>query len=697
GKLLLPVLGKHYGEALEARELKVESKGGRWSVRYFDHSFPLSERSTRGLKRPPSDPLALHRLLEQQHYRLAYWRVASDEINYRRFFEIAELAGLRIEDPAVFESTHSLVARLARRGAIDGLRIDHPDGLADPKEYLERLNQGFARPWIVVEKILADYEHLRDDWPIHGTTGYRFANVLTSVYVDKAAETQFDRVYQRFTGERASFAELSVWSRHLIMATTLAAELFMLSNWLARIAAGNRFTRDFTASGLRKALAEVAAHFPVYRSYVSARGVSESDRKWIDWAVKSARRASRIADPAVFDFVHGVLTLDAAPSSGARREEMLRFAMRFQQFTAPVVAKGVEDTAFYRYNRLIALNEVGGHPAHFGLTLKAFHAASENRAKHWPTTMLASSTHDTKRSEDARARLAVLSELASTWRLWLRRWSVSNRSHRTGDLPSRADEYHFYQALIAIWPAEPERLRAYMLKAAREAKLHTSWINPDAEYEAALERFVMESMASPLFIKALDEALPRLAHLGFLVSLSQALIKVASPGVPDYYQGTELWDYSLVDPDNRRPVDFDVRRKRLDERASPAQMLATLADGRAKLHVIRQGLAVRKAHAALFHGAEYRPLHADAGFDENVIAFSLGGRVVAIAPRLFARRLGDAVAPVGPFWRDARLPLPEGDFTDVLSGARHAGGPRPMAELLAEFPVALLVNSGQRS
>src|SRR5204862_5833744 len=272
-----------------------------------------------------------------------------------------------------------------------------------------------------------------------------------------------------------------------------------LQHWLAHIAHGNHFTRDHTASGLRKALAEIAARFPVYRTYVSSRGVSASDRKWIEWAIKAAKRTSRIADPSVFDFVHGVLTLDAAPPIGPRRLEMLRFAMRYQQFTAPVVAKGDEDTAFYRYNRLIALNEVGGHPAHFGLSLKAFHAAMERRARERPYTMAASSTHDTKRSEDARARLAVLSELSSSWRLWLRRWSTLNRSHRTGEMPSRADEYHFYQAVIAVWPAEPERLKAYMLKSAREAKVRTSWINPDTEYEAALERFVGESLASPLF------------------------------------------------------------------------------------------------------------------------------------------------------------------------------------------------------
>jgi (1->4)-alpha-D-glucan 1-alpha-D-glucosylmutase len=708
GKLLLPVLGKHYGEALEAGELKLEKSAGRWSVRYFEHRFPLNPRTTSSLKRPITDPLALHRLLERQHYRLAYWRVASDEINYRRFFEITDLAGVRVEDPKVFEATHRLMARLAGRGGVDGVRIDHPDGLADPREYLERLHGVFPRPWIVVEKILADYEALPEDWPVHGTTGYRFANVLTGVFVDAAAEAQFDRVWQRFTGERKPFDEIAIESRYLIMGTTLAAELFMLSNWLARIAAGNRKTRDYTASGLRKALLEIAARFPVYRTYVSPRGVADSDRRWIDWAIGAAKRATRIADPGIFDFVRGVITLDDAPPAGERRREMLRFAMRFQQFTAPVVAKGVEDTAFYRYNRLIALNEVGGHPGHFGLSLKAFHAASEDRARRWPGTMLGSSTHDTKRSEDVRARLGLLSEQPSLWRLWLRRWSTINRSLRAegSAAPSRGDEYHYYQALLGIWPSTPpdesrltslkERLKAYMLKAVREAKQHTSWINPDTEYEAALERFVGDSLGHSLFVRELNENVPRLARLGMLVSLSQALVKVASPGVADYYQGSELWDFSLVDPDNRRPVDFALRNALLDDAAAPADMVENLADGRAKLHVIRKGLEIRKAQPGLFYGGAYAPLYADGGREQNVLAFALragGSTLVAVAPRLFSRLMQpNDLAPVGSrIWGEARLPLPQMEFVDVLTGLRQRGGATLLSDLLADFPVALLL------
>jgi (1->4)-alpha-D-glucan 1-alpha-D-glucosylmutase len=718
GRLLLPVLGRHYGEALEEGEIKLSRQGskGPWRVTYYDQSFPLSQKSTRNL-RPTKDALALHRLLEKQHYRLAFWRVASDEINYRRFFEIAELAALRAEDKAVFDATHALIRRLAAEPGVDGLRIDHPDGLSDPEQYFERLQSLGERPWVVVEKILADYEALPGHWMVHGTTGYRYANLLTGVFIDQAAGERFERIYQRFTGERASFDELSRYSRLLIMSTTLAAELAGLAQRLARIAAGNRRTQDYTESGLRRALAEIAALFPVYRTYVTARGVSETDRRYIDWAVKAARRASRIADPSVFDFVRSVLTLEAAPAGGARRRQMLEFAMRFQQLTAPVVAKGVEDTAFYRYHRLIALNEVGNDPRHFGFSLKAFHAASEDRAKHWPHTMLGSSTHDTKRSEDARARLGVLSEMSSTWLLLLRRWHLANRSRRTEvsgeSLPSRADEYHFYQALLAIWPHTPpseneldflkERLKAYMLKAVREAKLRTSWINPDPDYEAALERFVIQSLESPAFVKEVNDAVPRIARLGMLVSLSQALLKVASPGVPDYYQGTELFDFSLVDPDNRRPVDYALRRKLLQEvESDPGRLLENLADGRAKLHVIRKGLAVRRAHPGLFHGGRYVPLYADSGREDSIVAFALrrnGSALIAVAPRLFAGLLrAEDAAPVGaPIWGEAALSLPEdvrGEFVDTMTGEkRRLEGRLQVAALLARFPVALLVKT----
>ncbi|HEU4650458.1 MAG TPA: malto-oligosyltrehalose synthase, partial [Croceibacterium sp.] len=543
GKLLLPVLGKHYGEALEAGEIRITGK----NVRYFDHVFPLSGK-------PPRDnhPLSIHRVLERQHYRLAYWRVASDEINYRRFFEITDLAAVRSEDPDVFAATHELIARLAKRSGVDGVRVDHPDGLADPEEYFERLSKLFRRPWVVVEKILADHEKLRPEWAIHGTTGYRFGNVLTGLFIDRGAESRFDRIYQSFTGDRRRFDEHSRDGRMLIMGTTLFAELTMLAERLARIAAGNRATRDYTASGLRKALAEIAARFPVYRTSVSRRGLSDTDRRYIEWAVSAARRSSRIADPSVFEFVQSVLTLDAAPPRGPRRQRMLAFAMRFQQFTSPVVAKGDEDTAFYRYARLAALNEVGNHPGSFGLSLKAFHAASEDRARNWPYTMLGSSTHDTKRSEDVRARIAVISEMPAAWRVMVRRWSRMNRSRRQmlaeGPAPSPNDEYLLYQTLIGSLPARAgagdsleayrKRVSDYAIKAAREAKLRTSWLRIDTEYEAALGAFVNALLADGAdnrFVDDLRAQVEVFAWYGFLNSLTMTLVKLGVPGVADFY------------------------------------------------------------------------------------------------------------------------------------------------------------------
>ncbi|HLS85138.1 MAG TPA: malto-oligosyltrehalose synthase [Burkholderiales bacterium] len=722
GKVLLPILGSHYGEALEKGELKLlktsgKGKGrgaGKWHLCYYDHRLPLNEASLKkvSLEKARKNALALHELLERQHYRLAYWRVASDEINYRRFFEIADLAALRVEDEEVFRATHAFVARLCARPGVDGLRIDHPDGLADPHTYFERLERLCGKPWIVVEKITADHETLPTGWAVHGTTGYRFANLLTGLFVDREAESRFDRIYQRFTGEREPFEEIARASRMLIMGTTLAADLNMLATRLERIAAGNRYTRDYTVGGLRRALAEVAAHFPVYRTYVTERGAAETDRRYIDWAVGRARRASRIADPGVFDFIRSVLLLDVHPKE-ERRAAMVQFTTRFQQFTAPVVAKGEEDTAFYRYHRLVAMNEVGNDPRNFGFSLKAFHAASEDRARHWPHTMLGTSTHDTKRSEDVRARLGVLSEMASSWRLMLRRWSLMNRSARSevngAPAPSPADEYLYYQSLLGIWPDRAldaqdieslrVRLQAYMLKAVREAKRRTSWINPDTEYEEALQRFIAASLENPIFVKDVGDAVARIGRLGLLVGLSQALLKVASPGVPDYYQGSELFDFSLVDPDNRRPVDYGVRADYLKQRTrwSPDDLLRNLHDGRAKFHVIARGLELRREFQDLFYQPAYTPLYADGGREENVCAFMLASyrrRVVAVAPRLFAHLVEEGdLAPLGEkAWGEARLPVPPGTYEDVLTGEPHAADHTgiAVAELLSAFPVALL-------
>ncbi len=612
GKLLLPVLGKHYGEALEELKLERDRKSGKWSVRYFDHRFPLNAKSQVGLKAAPKDTLALHRLLEKQYYRLAYWRVASDEINYRRFFEITDLAGLRMEDRTVFEATHGLVSRLVEGGGIDGVRIDHPDGLADPKQYFDRLSERFPRRWIVLEKILADDEKLPEDWPVHGETGYRFVNLLTGLFMDGAAESRFDRIYQRFTGERRTFEELARESRMLIMATTLAAELFMLSNWLARIAAGNRYTRDYTASGLRKALAEIAAQFPVYRTYVSARGVSDTDRRVIDAAVKGAKRATRIADPSVLDFVRSVLTLDAAPESGERRREMLNFSMRFQQFTAPVVAKGVEDTAFYRYNRLIALNEVGGHPSHFGFALQAFHAAatSARGAGLTPCWAARPTTPSAPRTCARASRCFPSWPRAGAWRCGAGAASTAacagkiSAGRRIPLLPG-ADRRLAGRSVRRAWSSgsrptcSRRRARPSSTPAGstptRNTKRRSSasspsrWSTRSSSTTWPIPWRASRTSACWWDFRRRSSRSPRPA----------CRITTRGPSC-----GISAWSIPTTDGP------WTTSYARSCSTTIPI-LLNNLADGRAKMHVIRKGLEVRKKHPGLFHGAKYTPLYAD--------------------------------------------------------------------------------------
>jgi (1->4)-alpha-D-glucan 1-alpha-D-glucosylmutase len=691
----------------------------------------------------PGDPQgfdALHELIKAQAFRLAYWRVASDEINYRRFFDINELAALRTEDEAVFEATHRLVFRLAGEGKIEGLRIDHPDGLYDPGEYFRRLqSRAGAGPqgrgvYLAIEKILAEHERLPEDWPVHGTTGYRFANVVNGLFVDTSAAQKMSRIYAAFTGERAEFGELAYECRKLIIRSALASELNVLAAELSRIALASRHTCDFTLSSLREALAEVVACFPVYRSYVTAERVSEQDRRHIEWAVAVARKRSPAADASVFDFVKEVLTTDAGRGrSPAHAARVAGFAMKFQQYTAPVAAKGVEDTAFYRYHRLASLNEVGGEPGTFGFTLAAFHGASQDRARHWPHTMLASSTHDSKRSEDVRARINVLSEMPAAWKLSLRRWSRMNRGRKTevdGHLaPSRNDEYLLYQTLIGAWPAggtdEPaleafrSRIEAYMLKAAREAKVNTGWVNPNPDYERALARFIAAILAPGrnLFLADFLPAQRRIARIGLYNSLSATLVKIASPGVPDLYQGSETWDLSLVDPDNRRPVDYARRAALLEGLRAlvaaaggelPAlarSLLEDMEDGRIKLYLTWRALQCRREHAPLYQEGDYVPLAVSGARAGHLCAFARvrgeAAAVVVVAPRLLAGLLGEEPRPpLGQeVWEDTRVELPwpagarfrnafTGELLEAEPGEGSAG--LPLHRVLQSFPVALL-------
>ena len=685
----------------------------------------------------------LHGLIKLQSYRLAYWRVASDEINYRRFFDINDLAALRMEDPAVFEATHRFVLDLLAKNPLDGVRIDHPDGLYDSAEYLLRLQQALAGGalsageglplYLVVEKILADHERLPDDWPIHGTTGYRFANQTSALFVDGSAERQMTRIYQAFTGNSSDFDTLAYEAKKLIMHTTLAGELNVLATRLARIAAASRHTCDFTLNGLRDALVEVVACFPVYRSYVARGQLTADDRRHITWARAVAKKRNPTADGEIYEFIEGVLTTDLASGRlDSYRLMVESFAMKFQQFSSPVMAKGVEDTAFYRYHRLASLNDVGGDPRLFGFSVAAYHAASRTRAARWPHNLLASSTHDSKRSEDVRARINVLSEIPARWKLMLKRWSRLNRGRKVlvagVKAPSRNDEYLLYQTLVGVWPLDPldeagrlefqARIEAYMIKALREAKQYTSWANVNGDYEAAMSGFIQGLLGAGennLFLADFIPTVLPIAHFGLLNSLAQTLIKLTAPGVPDIYQGCELWQFNLVDPDNRRPVDFARRRELLAQvkalvDAPPAKwrrnlqpLVADMTDGRIKIYLLWQSLALRERWPEVFRSGDYLPLTVRGAQAAHIYAFArhAGERIViTVVPRLSARLLGvTGLLPVGlEVWGDTVLELPPEwaavTWFDVLSGEFHSPCEvLPVGQLLSSLPLALLAAS----
>jgi len=708
----------------------------------------------------PAEPAsfdALHGLLEEQAYRLASWRVASDEINYRRFFDVNDLAGLRVENEAVFDETHRLVLELVASNKIDGLRVDHPDGLRNPAQYFQRLQEriaalrgdvavpdfglaGQARPlpiYLVAEKITASFEHLPASWPVHGETGYHFANVVNRMLVDAATKTRMDRVYQSFIGQSLEWPDVAYEAQHMILRRSLASELSVVANQLARIAQADRRTRDFTLNSIRQILAEVIACFPVYRTYVAER-VSDTDRRYVDWAIGSARRRRSVGEAPLFDFVRSALLMELTATSDAMRRRIRDFAMKFQQVTAPVTAKGIEDTSLYRFNRLTSLNEVGGEPDAYGSSVRAFHADSQHRARYWPHEMLATSTHDTKRSEDVRARINVLSEMTQVWRRTIERWSRMNRTRKRDveghPAPALNDEYLLYQTLVGSWPVHAadeaeqatyrERIESYMVKAAREAKSRTGWANVNVEYEDALLQFIraaLDPRDGNLFLADLAAFQQRVARFGLLNAMSQTLCKLTAPGVPDIYQGNEIWDFSLVDPDNRRPVDYGHRSRMLagleraagDDGALPRSLLESLPDGRAKLFLTWKALQLRRDHEELFRDGEYLPLRVTGEHAANVCAFARrhrGALAVTIVPRLYLRLLGEREEPpLGPgVWDDTAVELPKQLETpvamrNVLDGTTVAtiqAGSRTalrLAQALAHFPVALLIAAAPAS
>ena len=678
----------------------------------------------------------LHRVLEEQAYRLVYWRVASDEINYRRFFSINDLAGIRVEDEQVFEETHRLVLDLIREGKVDGLRLDHPDGLYDSAGYFRRLQKAAAGAldsdeneplYVLVEKILASHEGLPEDWPVAGTTGYEFTNLVNGLSVDPSGEAGMDRAYRRFIGRSVDFEELLYDCKKTVMRSELASELNVLSRRLLRISEYGRRTFDFTINVLRDALAEVVAQFPVYRTYITCEEISETDRRYVEWAVSRAKKQSTAADTTVFDFIQEVLLLEVDGPQDYR-DLAVAFVMKFQQYTGPVMAKGMEDTALYDYNRLVSLNEVGGEPERFGVSVSAFHHLSAERAKRWPHAMLASSTHDTKRSEDVRARINVLSEIPNEWRGEVVRWARINRSRRREvdgrEAPSRNDEYLIYQSLVGAWPLETldddgltefrGRIKAYVEKAIREAQVHTSWVNVNEEYESAVMDFVDALLTSSETNLFLEEFIPfarRISRIGALNSLSQTLIKLSSPGVPDIYQGNELWDFSLVDPDNRRPVDYGLRRNLLAELDDVGTdeihfLLGAWQDGRPKLHLTRRALKLRQETPKLFEKGEYVPLEVSGPQAENLVAFARRYEdqvAITVAPRLYTRlsNVSGALLPGPEVWKDTWVDVSEltaAEYRNVLTDelvqvSGEDGAFLSADDLLKSFSVALLVGT----
>ncbi|MGH8508573.1 MAG: malto-oligosyltrehalose synthase [Gammaproteobacteria bacterium] len=688
----------------------------------------------------------LHELLEAQPYRIADWHVAFVEINYRRFFDVNDLAALRMEDPEVFNLTHRFVLDLLGVGHVNGLRIDHPDGLYDPAGYFRSLRCRTAEAlgaraggapsargiYTIAEKILAAHEHLPEDWSIEGSTGYDFANLLNGLFIDPRGEQPLTRLYHAIVRERVDFDELLYDCKKRIMKHALASELNVLAHQLERIANADWYTRDFTLNELRHALAEIVAWMPVYRTYVSDRQITAADERYVDWAVSRARKRSSAVDTSIFDFIREVLLRRAFKDKDASLQEAVtRFAMQLQQFTAPVMAKGLEDTACYRYHRLLSINEVGGDPRRFCVSLTAFHAANLERAKRWPHALLATSTHDSKRSEDVRARINAISELAEEWREQVRRWSRLNRSRRgrvNGEpVPSRNTEYAIYQTLTGIWPLGDlddaayqdfcRRIEGYLIKAAREAKEETNWTSPNAGYEVRLCAFVralLERSEKNLFLAQFLPFQQRIARLGLFNSLSQTFLKLTVPGVPDLYRGNELWDFSLVDPDNRRPVDYAHRQALLAElkdhmsgtrgrlAAKVRTLVESLEDARIKLYLIWKTLKTRRDHAELFRNGSYVPLSVSGSKSEHVCAFARQcgeETIIAVAPRLYAVLMKDPAAlPLGPtVWQDTRIELPDGMVAragyNVFTAETIPRGSRAwlLSNVLAHCPIALVV------
>jgi (1->4)-alpha-D-glucan 1-alpha-D-glucosylmutase len=746
--VLMPILGDHFGREVEAGHVKLSRTEGSFAFHYFDHSMPVAPRSLNDLLNEAasevgSDELAFladsfnnlpistatdfdsvtrrHRdkevlrktlarlcaekpeigkaidavvdringssdrvdaLLDRQNYRLAYWKTAVQELDYRRFFDINTLISLRMEDERVFEDSHRLILKWVREGVLDGLRVDHPDGLRDPAEYFRRLNRAVPKGWIVVEKILEPGEPLPDGWPVAGTTGYDYLNRLGGIFIDQAGERPVTEFYAAFTGESVDYVAMVREKKLYVLKELFGSDVNRLVSQLSEVCEHQKRYRDYTRRDLSTMIREVIACFPVYRTYVQAEQgkVAERDIHDIDEAIAKAKANRPEIDPELLDFLRDLLTLKVTGDVESR------FVMRFQQNTGPVMAKGLEDTVFYNFNRMVALNEVGGDPGRFGITVAEYHEACLETQRSWPTSMTTTTTHDTKRSEDVRARLSLLSEIPVKWAEAVERWAELNRRHKTGEAPDRNAEYLLDQILVGAWPIDADRANAYMLKATREAKVRTSWTEPNEDYEKALAKFVSSVLQDCAFLDELTSFVEPLIEPGRVNSLAQALLKLTSPGVPDIYQGNELWDMSLVDPDNRRAVDYQSRRKLLAElkgQLSPEEILKRSEEGLPKLWVTTRALHLRKSRPELF-GPEgtYLPIEASGAKAAHVVAYVRGGGCVVVAPRLPLKLGGD--------WGDTSIAIPTGQWANLLTGDPVEGGLMEVGRLLARFPVALL-------
>ena len=749
-KVLMPILGDHYGRVLEAGEIQVAREGASFFVRVHERLLPVAPPSLerilaragslcesdeldffahtlrslgashyndresrmrrhrhkrvigdlllrllneqprvahavdRALGELNADVEQLDVLLDRQNYRLAFWRTARHDLDYRRFFDINELAALRVGAERVFRDSHALVLKWLEEGLVDGVRVDHPDGMRDPEKYFRRLRSAAGRAWVVVEKILAFGEELPAQWPVDGTTGYDFLQIANQLFVASENEAAMTRLYRDLTGdETADFNQLARSMKRQMLEDLLGADLYRLSRAFHAVCALHRRHRDFTLQDLREALREVAACLPVYRSYVRpGQHASSIDEAHIAEAIRQAKIDRPHLDLELLSFLREVLT-------GRIEGEMeWDLVARFQQLSAPAMAKGVEDTALYRYHRLVSLNEVGCDPARFGIEVDDFHQFCAHVQRRHPRTMLSTSTHDTKRSEDVRTRIAMLSQIPDEWEAAVTRWFTMTEPHRTEGLPDRHIEYLFWQTLVGTWPITADRVSAYLRKACRESKLHTTWTRVNEAYETALEFFTRQVLQDERLMADFESFVARVIPAGREASLAQTLLKLTAPGVPDLYQGNELWDHSLVDPDNRRAVDFETRRRLLAQaaRLDPSNVNPHGDDGLSKLWLIQRTLRLRAEHRGCFGPTgTYAPLYVAGPEAANVVAFARGGRIVSIVPRRFFRK--------DDSWNETVVSLPEGQFEEVLS--THGAlleGTVVVGELLARYPVALLVH-----